>query len=157
MKKDQRNRISIIHKVSGMMALAIIFLFFLASVYAEINGNHELILNVKTIIIFTMPIMLILMPAAAITGKKLAGKSTAPTIKLKNNRVKFIAINGMILMVLAVLLYLRASNGQIDNTFLILQFTEFAFGLANMSLLLFMIRDGRILTGKIKNKKNGRQ
>ena len=140
-----------------MMALAIISLFFLASVYTEINGNHDLILNVKTIIVFTMPIMLILMPVAAITGKKIAGKSMAPIIKIKKNRVKFIAINGIILMVLAVLLYLRASNGQIDNTFLTLQFTEFAFGLANMSLLLLMIRDGRILTGKTQNKKNGKQ
>ena len=157
MKKKQRKRISIIHKVSGMMALTIISLFFLASVYVEINGNHDLILNVKTIIVFTMPIMLILMPAAAITGKKIAGKSMAPIIKIKKNRVKFIAINGIILMVLAVLLYLRASNGQIDNTFLTLQFTEFAFGLANMSLLLLMIRDGRILTGKTQNKKNGKQ
>jgi len=150
MKKEQRKTISTIHKASGILALVVIILFFLASVYSELNGNHEIIIRVKTIILFSMPVMFVLMPIAAITGKKLAGKSSAPVIKSKNNRVKFIAANGVFLTILAITLYLRATRNQIDETFLIIQFIEFGFGLFNMILLGMMIRDGRTLTGKNK-------
>ena len=67
--------------------------------------------------------------------------------------MKFIAVNGTFLVMLAIALYIRAASESIDQTFLIIQIIEFIFGLTNMVLLGMMIRDGRVLTGKIKRKK----
>jgi hypothetical protein len=150
MKKEQRKVLSIIHKASGVSALLLISTFFLSSVYAELNGELNVILTIKTFIVFTMPLMLVLMPTCAITGKKIAGKSKSPIVKSKNSRVKFIAFNGIVLIILAIILYNKVVDGRIDQTFLILQFVEFAFGFANIIMLGLMIKDGRILTGKIK-------
>ena len=152
MDREKRKLFSKIHKVAGITALFVISSFFLSSVYGEIIGKHELILAIKTYIVYTIPIMLILMPVCAITGKKMAGKSKSPVVKSKNKRVKFIAINGIILITLALVLYKRAVNGEIDITFLTIQVVEFNFGLTNIIMLGLMIRDGRILTGKIKKK-----
>lgn len=152
MDRERRKILSKIHKVSGILALLVISSFFLSSLYGEINGSHSIILSIKTYIVFTIPIMLILMPTCAITGKKIAGKSKSLVVKSKNKRVKFIALNGIILITLAIVLYQRAANGEIDNTFLTIQIVEFVFGFTNIIMLGLMIRDGRILTGKIKKK-----
>lgn len=151
--KNKRKFLSKIHKILGILALLVISSFFLSSFYGEINGNHSIILSIKTFIVFTIPIMLVLMPTCAIIGKKIAGKSKSPIIKSKNKRVKFIALNGIILITLAIVLYQRAVNGKIDDTFLTIQIVEFIFGFTNIVMLGLMIRDGRILTGKTKKKK----
>ena len=150
MDKEKRKMYSKIHKVSGIVALLVISSFFISSLYGEIIGNHNIIIAIKTYIVFTIPVMLILMPTCAITGKKMAGKSKSQIVKSKNKRVKFIALNGIILITLAIVLYKRAINGEIDSDFLTIQIVEFVFGLTNIIMLGLMIKDGRILTGKIK-------
>lgn len=150
MDKNKRKIFRKIHKVCGILALLTISSFFLSSLYAEINGSHSVIRVIKTYIVFTIPLMLVLMPTCAITGKKMAGKSKSTIVKSKSNRVKFIALNGIILITLAIILYQRAINGKIDNTFLTIQIIEFIFGFTNIYMLFLMIKDGRILAGKVK-------
>ncbi|MBV7440022.1 hypothetical protein KRX57_01175 [Weeksellaceae bacterium TAE3-ERU29] len=67
--------------------------------------------------------------------------SNSEILKAKNSRIKWIALNGIGLMTLAVLLYLRAKNHQLDTTFMTLQITEFCFGIINISIFSLMIRD----------------
>lgn len=150
MNKEKRKVYNKIHKLSGILALIVIISFFISSLYGEIIGNSDIIIAIKTYIVFTIPVMLILMPTCAITGKKMAGKSKSQVVKSKNMRVKFIALNGIILIALAVILYKRAINGEIDSGFLTIQIIEFVFGITNIIMLGLMIRDGRILAGKIK-------
>ena len=64
-----RDILSKIHKISGMLALLIIITFFILSIYGEINGNHNVILTIKTYILYTVPLMVLLMPTCAIAGK----------------------------------------------------------------------------------------
>lgn len=146
MKGENKKLISTIHKATGIIALLIITSFFISSLYGEIIGDNDAIITIKTYIILTIPVMLIVMPTCAITGKRLAKKSKSLVIKSKNKRIKIIAINAVILVILAFLLYNKAINGKINNQFLIIQIAELLFGLTNILLLGLMIRDGRLLT-----------
>lgn len=130
-----------LQRISEILAVSTISTFFLISLYAEITGNPNTILSVKTFILFAMPLMLIFMPTVTITGKKMMKLSDSEILKAKNSRIKWIALNGIGLMILAVLLYLRAKNHQLDTTFMILQITEFCFGIINISIFSLMIRD----------------
>jgi len=70
-------------------------------------------------------------------------------------RMKFIALDAVILITLATVLYYRATNNLIDVTFIILQITEFTFGLLNVVFLSLMIKDGRNIALRTSNL-NGR-
>ena len=129
-----------LQRIAEILAISTILIFFLTSLYAEVTGNPNTILSVKTFIIFAIPLMLIFMPTIAITGKKMIKLSDSQLLKNKANRIKWIALNGIGLMILAVVLYLRAKNHQIDAT-MALQLMEFCFGIINISILSLMIRD----------------
>lgn len=139
-----------IHRIAGMLALIVILIFFASSLFAELTGDHQMIKTVKTAILFGLIILFIVMPATVITGRKLALQQTSKIVNRKQKRMKFIAANAAILVALAITLYCRAGNNKIDQTFVILQITEFTFGLLNALFLIQMIRDGRILSGKTK-------
>ncbi len=93
-----------IHIVATIIAVLTIGSFFTASLVAEIKGNIEGIKHVKEIILFSLPLMLIAMPALGITGNKLGGKSTNPLIAAKRLRMKFVFMNGIALITLACFL-----------------------------------------------------
>jgi hypothetical protein len=94
--------------------------------------------------------MIISMAALAISGKKLAGKSKNPLVVHKSNRMKFIMMNGFILVFLAIYLYYRSHYIEIDKTFIVFQITEFIFGIANLSLIGLNAKSGMQLSGKLK-------
>lgn len=141
-----------IHKIAGTAALVVILIFFASSLYAEITGDHQTIKAVKTAVLFGLIILFVIMPVTVITGRKLARQATSNVVVRKQNRMKFIAANAAILVALAITLYCRAVNNQIDQIFVIIQVAEFTFGLLNAVFLIRMIRDGRILSRKAKLK-----
>ena len=86
----------------------------------------------------------------AITGKKLAGNSKSPIVATKMKRMKFVTLNGVVLISLAIYLYFRAMNNNIDSTFLCVQIIELLFGAINLTLLGLNIKAGMKLSGRIK-------
>ncbi|MEK6476332.1 hypothetical protein WJR50_02320 [Catalinimonas sp. 4WD22] len=147
----KRKTLSSMHITAAGLAMTLIFTFFSSSLIAELIGDEVIIMKVKTGIFYMLPLMLFLMPALGLSGKKLAGKSKAPLIQRKMRRMRWIAINGGILILLAVLLYQRAENGRIDTTFMQLQIAELLIGVTNLFLMGLMVRDGKRLAGKKKN------
>jgi hypothetical protein len=137
-----------IHKISGMFALITILIFFISSSYAELTGNHQIIRTVKTAIVYGLIVLFIVMPTTVLTGRKLAMQVTSKVVGRKQKRMRFIVANAIILVTLAFTLYSRAVNSKIDQTFCIIQIIEFAFGLINAALLILMVSDGRLLSGK---------
>jgi hypothetical protein len=137
-----------IHIVATIIAVLTIGSFFIASLVAEIKGNKEGIKNVKEVILFSLPVMLIAMPALGITGNKLGGKSTNPLIAAKRRRMKFVFMNGIALITLAGFLYYRSHYVAIDGVFLTAQMLEFALGLTNLVLIGLNITSGLQLSGK---------
>lgn len=136
----------LVHIIAAMIAFLTIVSFFGFSLLAEIMGNNEFIIKVKTTILYCLPILIIAMPAVAVSGNKLAGKSEHPLVLAKAKRMKFIAANGFILIGLAIYLYYHATNEPIDQTFLMVQVVELAFGFTNLMLMGLNIRDGFALS-----------
>lgn len=139
--------------MATLIATLTIATFFISSLVAELNGEEALIKSVKEAIFYSLPILFVAMPALGISGNKLAGNAKSPIILAKQRRMKFIVANGLILTTLACLLYYRAHYQAIDGTFLALQLAEFAFGLANLSLIGLNIKAGRQLAGRGKEVK----
>lgn len=146
-------KLNTLHKIAGISALLVILAFFSSSLYAELSGNYQLIRTVKTIILYSLLLLFVLMPVTVITGRKQAGNTKSPVIDGKLKRMKFIAADAAILIALAVTLYYRAVKDMIDQTFIVIQIAEFTFGLLNVLFLTLMIRDGRILASDTKIKK----
>jgi hypothetical protein len=145
-----RKAIITLHASAGILAWLLMWSFFTSSLVAELTGKATLILQVKTYIFYALPLMILLMPMAGISGTKLGGPSRHSTVLAKKRRMKFIAGNGLILITLASLLYFRVQAGKIDVTFHVLQVAEFIFGAANIILMGWMIRDGLFLSGRLK-------
>lgn len=148
----KRKKILLLHVIATIGAVITISTFFIVSVRAEIIAEEGLIQDVKTRILYCLPILIVLMPCLAISGRKLAGQSKHPVIIKKMTRMKLVMANGIILVSLAIFLYYRANYIVIDSTFLYAQIAEFIFGLSNLALLGLNIKTGLQLTGRIKRK-----
>jgi hypothetical protein len=149
----KRKTIVKIHVIVTVIATLTIVTFFISSLVAEINGNEAFIREVKEMILFSLPIMLIAMPALGITGNKLAGKSRNPIILTKRKRMRLVFVNGIALMALACFLYYRSHYQTIDAVFLLAQMAEFALGLTSLILIGMNIKSGFQLSGKFKKLK----
>lgn len=145
----ERNTLKQVHRLAGTAALLLAFSFLSATAYAELMHDPALIYRVKKFIVLTIPLMLVLMPLSALSGRKMAGKSRNPIIKRKSRRLRFIAINGIMLVLLAILLYLKAAGRNFDTGFWVLQALELMLGALNIVLLALMARDGMKLSGRI--------
>lgn len=141
------------HLIATIVAVMTITTFFLLSLIAEIKGDETFIKSVKAFILYALPVMILAMPTLKITGDKLAGKSQSPLILAKVKRMKFVVINGVGLILLAIFLYYRSHYHIIDNTFLVAQIAEFGIGLVNLSLIIINARSGLQFSGKLKIKR----
>jgi len=146
----ERKKILKFHFIATIVAVITIVSFFSMSLYAEILGDHSFIKAVKEFIVYALPILIISMPSLAISGNKLAGKSKNALVMQKRTRMKFIMLNGFVLVFLAIYLYYRSNFQEIDTTFFVLQLAEFAFGLSNLTLIGLNARNGMQLSGKLK-------
>ncbi len=148
----KRKHLVILHVAATIVAMLTIITFFLSSLIAEIQGEEALIRMVKTGILYTLPLLLLAMPALAMTGNQLAGKSKHPKVRQKQARMKLIMVNGIVLISLAVYLYYHANYRSIDSTFLYCQIAEFCFGLCNLTLMGMNLKTGLQLSGRLKKE-----
>ncbi|MGB0882966.1 MAG: hypothetical protein ACPGSO_08420 [Vicingaceae bacterium] len=148
----KRVKIIRIHIVATIVAILTIGSFFSFSLIAEIIGDDLFIKEVKTGILYCLPIMIITMPTLMISGKKLGGKSKSPIVLKKMNRMNFVSLNGVVLISLVIYLYYHATYKTIDNTFLFIQIAELCFGAANLSLIASNIYLGMKLSGRKRKK-----
>ncbi|SOD97700.1 hypothetical protein [Spirosoma fluviale] len=137
-----RRSLSQVHAAAGLIAWCLIASFFIGSLISELSGNPTWIVVVKRTIFYSMWAMVLLVPVAALTGRKLAGKSCNVVVVRKRKRMRWIAPNGLLLLTLGSYLYYKASQGQFDPFFRSAQLVELALGLTNLVLLGLMIRDG---------------
>lgn len=145
----KRQHLVKLHLAATAVATLTIFSFFSFSLIAEIIGTPEFIRQVKTGILYSLPLLLVAMPALALSGKKLAGASTHPMILKKLNRMKMMAANGLMLVSLAIYLYYHAVYKSIDSTFFIIQMIELTLGACNLLLIGLNVRDGLRLSGRL--------
>lgn len=148
----KRSQIVTIHVVASLLALLTVFTFFTSTVIIEITSSVEQIAGLKERIFFALPLMLLTMPVVGLSGKKLAGRSKSPIVNRKMKRMKLVAINGMLLIILATLLYVLSRDLQLGTTFYLLQGLELLLGGVNISLMILSVRDGMLLSGRLKRR-----
>lgn len=148
----KRSRIVRVHIIATIIAAITISSFFSFSLIAELIGNDLYIKQVKTAILYCLPILVIAMPMLALSGKKLAGNSKNPMVADKMNRMKFIALNGVVLISLAMYLYYHAIYKTLDSTFVYVQIVELSIGALNLGLIGMNINAGLKLSGRRRKK-----
>lgn len=140
-----------VHLIATVLAVLVISTFFITSLVAELGGDPFFIRSVKRRILYFIPLLVFVMPALAITGNKLARNSTSPQVLKKQRKMKWVGINGLMLVMLAVFLYYRSHYHDIDLVFLLAQLAELVLGFINLLLMVLNARSGLQLSGRLKS------
>ena len=139
-----------LHPTAGLIGFLTIFTVWVSTVASELSGSAAAIAAVKQALPWGF---LLLVPALAATGASgfhMAGSSADPAILRKKLRMKFVAGNGLLLLIPAALwLASLASRGSFGGLFYGIQAVELVAGAVNLTLMSLNIRDGLRLTGRI--------
>ena len=99
--------------------------------------------------------MLVLIPAMVITGASgfsLGGKRKGRLVDDKKWRMRIIALNGLLVMLpFAFFLDGKASVGELDGPFYVVQAIELSVGLVQLFLMGKNFRDGLRLVGRLRS------
>jgi len=143
----------IIHPVAGVVALLTILTFWLSTALSEIFASVSVITTVKTTIPWGFFILIPALMAAGGTGFQLGKKMRGPVLAAKKKRMPFIAANGILILIPSALyLSSKAQAGAFDAGFYAVQALELLIGAVNITLLGLNLRDGLIMTGRLRRK-----
>lgn len=138
-----RTTLRTLHVFFTRLGLLLIVLFWSSTLISELFLSPQAITLVKQTIAYTMILLAFSMAMTGMTGAKMAGKATHPSIQAKRKRMPFIALIGLFIMIpSAIFLHLRASSGNFDTLFYGVQVLELTFGLVNMTLMALSMKDG---------------
>ncbi|MDQ2084258.1 hypothetical protein RA307_29065 [Xanthobacteraceae bacterium Astr-EGSB] len=136
-----------LHPAAGIAAFLTILCFWGSTVVVELGGDGTRIAAVKLAILWGLAVLIPAIAVAGATGARLAGRSRQPVAAGKLRRMRFIALNGIAVLVpCAVVLQQRAGMGLYDRTFALVQAAELVAGAVNLALIGLSIRDGFKLT-----------
>jgi hypothetical protein len=137
-----------IHLAAGLLALLTIATFFLSTIFVELFGSLAGVATVKHLIV--VPGLFILVPALAATGGTgfaLAQTRGGRLVDAKKRRMRFIAANGLLVLVpCAIVLDRWAAGGTLGIEFYAVQALELFAGGVNLVLMGLNARDGLRLT-----------
>lgn len=140
-----------IHAIAGGVGFLMIFLFWTSTAISELFATHETVSAVKTMILNGMFILIPAMVIAGGSGMALGKRRQGKLVAAKKKRMPIIALNGLlILLPSAWFLALKASSGQFDISFYVVQAIELIVGAANLTMMGMNIRDGLKMTGKLR-------
>ncbi|WP_309083242.1 hypothetical protein [Chelativorans sp.] len=142
-----RSTASRAHAAAGVLAFLIISMFLIASAAAELSGDEALIAAVKRAIAWALLLLIPALIATGASGFAMVGGRPAGLAGAKLRRMRFIAGNGVLILVpTALYLAWKARQGAIDSNFLAVQAIEFLAGATNLFLMGLNIRDGLAMT-----------
>ena len=140
--------LKIVHPVAGGVALLTIATFWLSTVISELSGSQVLIASVKTTIPWGFLLLIPALAAAGGTGVLMSKGSRVGLVGTKFKRMPFIAGNGILVLIpSALFLASKASAGEFDTNFYLVQALELVAGGVNIALLGLNMRDGLKLKG----------
>jgi hypothetical protein len=142
-----------VHAAVGTLALVTVASFWISTVWSEVTGDPVVITTVKRGILWGMAWLVPLMALTGGSGFRLARGWSDPLIARKLWRMKLAGANGLLVLApSAVVLAQRASAGQFDRMFYVVQAVELAAGLAQLMLLGLNMRDGLRLSGRLATR-----
>lgn len=137
-----------IHVAAALTGFFAILTFWLSTISVELLGTETQIAFIKEAIAFGLFLLVPALAVAGASGAYMGRGSTDLRILAKKHRMPFIAANGVLILVPAVIYLDRlASRGDFGATFLTVQSIELVAGLVNLMLMSLNIRDGMRLTG----------
>ena len=143
----------IIHPIAGVVALLTILTFWLSTALSEIFASVSVVTTVKATIPWGFLILIPALMAAGGTGFQLGKKMRGPVLAAKKKRMPFIAANGILILIPSALyLSSKAQDGAFDAGFYAVQALELLFGAVNITLLGLNLRDGLIMTDRLRRK-----
>ncbi len=145
--------LKIVHPVAGGVAFLTIATFWLSTVISELSGSQALIASVKTTIPWGFLLLIPALAAAGGTGVLMSKGSRVGLAGTKFKRMPFIAGNGILVLIpSALFLASKASAGEFDTNFYLVQALELVAGGVNITLLGLNIRDGLKLKGWLRRR-----
>jgi len=142
-----------IHAAAGTLALITITTFWSSTILTELFGSHSQVATLKMGILWGMLILIPSMATAGATGAALGRKWRLPQVAAKSKRMKFIAANGLLVLVpSAVFLAFRAGSGQFDGLFYTVQAVELMAGATNITLLGLNMKAGLAISARRRIK-----
>ncbi|MBE7411536.1 MAG: hypothetical protein L6Q54_08765 [Leptospiraceae bacterium] len=147
---------SIPHGILGFEALCVISIFWITTFVSELFLDHGAVVIVKQLIAsYGIALLVVVMGGLGISGN-LLGKRKGNLIEKKKKRMVIIAMNGFLIMIpSALFLNYKATNGEFDNWFYLVQIIELILGIIQLSLLGLSFRDGLKLSGRLRSNSSG--
>lgn len=142
-----------LHAIAGGVSLAIITLFWSATLMSEMFAGPAGIVAVKVSIPWGFLLLVPALAAAGGSGSRLGRSRRGPLVEAKRRRMRLAALNGLLILApSALFLAARAQDGLFGPTFYAVQAVELAVGAVNIALLGSNMRDGLRLSGRIGQK-----
>jgi hypothetical protein len=144
-----RSALRRIHLIASLLALGVVASFLAATVSVELVGGEEDVRTVKHWIVRALFVLVPVMAAAGISGRRLAGASRAPLVRRKLRRMQLVGATGLLVLVpCAITLDRLAADGDLGLAFGLVQTVELLGGSLNLTLLSLNFRDGMALRAK---------
>lgn len=132
-----------VHAIAGVTALICIIVFWCSTMISELFLPLTTVALVKQGIAYAIIGLVVALAITGASGFSLAGSHYNAQIATKKKRMPFIAGIGLLLMLpSALFLAYKASLGQFDTAFYLVQSVELAGGLIQMLLIGSSLRDG---------------
>jgi len=143
----------LIHGIAAVTAVICITTFLCSTLISELVQNHELIAEVKhRIATAGLPVLILAMMAAGLTGKVLAGQGSRKTT-LKKKRMQLLMLIGVVVMIpSALFLDHKASAGEFDRYFYGIQMVEVILGLIQLRLVGKNFIAGMKMSGRFRGR-----
>ncbi|WP_414897069.1 hypothetical protein [Rhodovulum sp. YEN HP10] len=139
----ETSRLPGLHAAAGALGLALIASFWLSTLGAELFGTTPQIVAVKTAIPYGLVLLVPALIVAGAGGARLARDRHGPLVARKAQRMRLVALNGLLILVpSALFLAKKAAAQDFDAAFVVVQLSELAAGAINLTLLGANLRDG---------------
>jgi hypothetical protein len=141
----------IVHPVAGALALFTIATFWLSTVVSELFATQATVAAIKAAIPWGFFVLIPALAAVGGSGFALAKGRRAGLLGTKVQRMRLIAVNGILILIPAALyLALKARAADFGIGFYIVQALELAAGATNITLLGLNMRDGFRMKGRLR-------
>jgi hypothetical protein len=146
---------SVIHAIAATTAMLSIVTFWTSTLISELLLDQAAVVAVKhAIALYGLAILVSAMALTGASGFALSKTRKGRLVDQKKNRMRYIGITGLLVMIPSALyLYSKSAAGEFDTLFYVVQLIEICAGLAQLNLMSLNFRDGLKLAGKLRPSK----
>lgn len=140
-----------IHAAAGTLVMLLVACFWISTLVSELFFDATAITYVKQIIAkYGLVCLVLAMAATGGSGFALSKARKGRLIEEKKKRMPFLAANGVLIMIpAAIYLSIKATAGEFDAFFYVVQAIELATGLIQLTLLGKNFKAGLRLSGRL--------